>query len=426
LLGAYVCASTLTGCALPRTSDDPLAHAVDYARYVIVTIKNEPTNVAPRAGASVRSYAGAQAYGVTQHTRSAVRSIAAAYGLRETTAWPIELLGIHCVVFEIPLDMNREDALSRLRMDRRVDSAQPLQSFSTLNTTASGDPYRRLQRNLDWMHVDEAHRWSLGAGVSVGVVDTGVDAAHPDLAGRIVHQTNFVGDRSDDVYPDRHGTAVAGLIGAAADNHQGIIGIAPQARLYALRACWASENGTRASCSSLTLAKALTAAIEARLQVVNLSLAGPADPLLTRIVQVGQKRGIVFVGATPPSDPRTSFPTNIAGVLAAGVSGEDRGADATLFAPGRDVLTLMPGGGYDFASGASLAAASISGAVALLLARNRTLPAEEARRLLAGSTRHFASDSGEQLASVDLCAALSALAADVVCSQRGTSRQARR
>ena len=103
----------------------------------------------------------------------------------------------------------------------------------------------------------------------VGVIDTGVDATHPDLAGRIVRQQNLVGDQATQASRDRHGTAVAGVIGAIGDNQRGIIGVAPAANLYALRACWPrSDDDARAACSSFTLAKALVAAIEARMQVV--------------------------------------------------------------------------------------------------------------------------------------------------------------
>ncbi|MGH8176544.1 MAG: S8 family peptidase [Steroidobacter sp.] len=415
---AFVCAGflALAGCGFLPTDDSQPPADADFSRYVIVTVRNDPAPAPPRAGSSVRSYAGPANYTVAPATRSIARAIAATHGLRETSAWPIGLLGVHCVVFQLPPGISAEEMLARLRRDGRVESAQPLQSFMTL-TPEPGDPYRNLQRNLDVMQVADAHAWSRGEGVRIAVIDTGVDASHPDLAGRIVRQQNLVGDGQQKTTLDRHGTAVAGVIAAVENNSRGIIGVAPAAQLYALRACWPRpDDDSRAYCSSFTLAKALAAAIDAHMHIVNLSLGGPADPLLTRIIEAGLKRGIVFVGATPPTDPRRSFPVNINGVLAANASGADGVAESTLFAPGRDVLTLAPGGRYDFMSGSSLAAASISGGVALLLARDRTLQADDARDLLARSTRHVSTDAGD-VASVNLCIALSSLLHEPVCER---------
>jgi hypothetical protein len=414
LAAAALTASVLSACSATRVEDARLARTADYSRYVVVTVRTVASHAPPRAGTSVRSYAGTPRYSVSPATRSAARAIAASYGLREADAWPIDLLGVHCVVFELPAGAAAQEVMTRLRRDRRVESVQPLQAFGALSVeAAAADPYRELQRNLDMMHVGAAHRWSRGEGVSIGVIDTGVDESHPDLAGRIARQEDLVGDR---VSAERHGTAVAGLIGAAANNSRGIVGVAPASRLYALRACWPRpDDEARAACSSFTLAKALVAAIEARLQIVNLSLAGPADPLLTRIVEVGLKRGIVFVGATPAERPLERFPTNIRGVIAANASGAAPQADATVFAPvlapAREVLTLAPGGRYDFMSGSSLAAASVTGGIALMLAREPKLDAERARRLLVRSMREVALTTGETLVSVDVCAAVSSLIA---------------
>ena len=279
----------------------------------------------------------------------------------------------------------------------------------------TSDPYRPLQRNLDMMDVAGAHLWSRGEGVRVAIIDTGVDASHPDLAGRVVKQENFVdGSKSG---RDRHGTAVAGVIAAVENNSQGIVGIAPAARLYAMRACWpAPQDEARSVCSTLTLAKALAAAIEARIDIVNLSLTGPADPLLTRLVEVGLRRGVVFVGATPPNSDGSVFPTGIPGVIGVDAAGAKASADSVLFAPASEVLTLVPDGRYDFLSGSSLAAASVSGGIALLLARDRNLRAENARDLLARSSRKVATSQGEA-ASVNLCAAMAALMHQPECKE---------
>jgi len=404
------CVWLLAGCAMSRgVPVEPLMES-DPARFVVVTLRNDTAPSIPRAGSTVRGYEPPPSYSLAPATRASAQAVATTHGLREIAAWPIGLLGIHCIVFELPAGADRNAVLERLRRDSRVETAQPYQSFATLTNdtgTTTSDPYRPLQKNLDIMDVTGAHLWSRGEGVRVAIIDTGIDATHPDLAGRIVKQENFVdGSKAG---RDRHGTAVAGVIAAVENNSQGIVGIAPAARLYAMRACWPSpRDDSRATCSTLTLAKALAAAVEARMDIVNLSLTGPADPLLTRLVEVGLRRGMVFVGATPPNSEGSVFPTGIPGVIGVDAAGAKASADSVLFAPGSEVLTLVPDGRYDFLSGSSLAAASVSGGIALLLARDRNLPAENARDLLARSSRKVPASQGDA-ASVNLCAAMAAL-----------------
>jgi hypothetical protein len=110
--------------------------------------------------------------------------------------------------------------------------------------------------------------------------------------------------------------------------------------------------------------------LESDARIVNLSLGGPSDPLLEKLLTELLRQGRIVVGALPPDGRRGGFPTGVEGVLAAGVVGELGPAHVVdvVAAPGRDVLTLQPGTGYDYASGSSIAAAHVSGVAALLLA----------------------------------------------------------
>jgi subtilase family protein len=399
---ACLCMWALAGCAVTSS----LKPGPEPERLVVVTLRNPDAPVIPRAGSTVRGYEGPASYTASPAARADARALARTHELREIAAWPIGLLGVHCLVFELPAGARRDEVIEQLRRDRRVESAQAYQSFHTLSARPN-DPYRGLQRNLDLLNVPGAHRWSRGEGVRIAVIDTGVDARHPDLAGRVARQENFV-DGPPAAAADRHGTAVAGVIAAVENNREGIIGIAPQARLYSLRACWPQpEDAGAALCSTLTLAKAIAAAVESHMEIVNLSLSGPDDALLTRLVQVGLRRGVVFVGAAPSSG-NGGFPTGIDGVIGVGASGSGSPADASLFAPGSEILTLVPDGRYDFQSGSSLAAASVSAGIALLLARDRNLRGEHVRQLLARSSRMVSTGQGE-VPSVNLCAALAEL-----------------
>jgi len=403
LCAAIVCA----GCATAPPAETSLPASVrDHPQsFIVVTVRNDPVPAPARAGSTLRGYDGAPSYSISAPARDAVRSLAATYKLHEISGWPITQLGVHCVVFELPANTTASAMLTRLRQDRRVESAQPLNVFAT--RTGDSDPYEDLQANLATMDVKAAHQWSRGAGINVAVIDTGVDTAHPDLAGRIVEKQNFVDNDAAAFNRDRHGTAVAGVIAADSGNRIGIVGVAPEARLHVYKACWQKDPaGASAACNTFTLAKGLAAAIDARVQIVNLSLAGPEDSLLTRLVVQGQERGLIFVGATPQSkagpETLTEFPTGIQGVLKVASSNSTSAAADTLRAPGTDVMTLAPEGRYGLVSGNSLATASITGTVALLLSRDRSISASEIERLLAGSEE--AADSG-----VNACAALATL-----------------
>src|SRR5690606_21862937 len=105
------------------------------------------------------------------------------------------------------------------------------------------------------------------------------------------------------------------------NNREGIIGIAPDARIAALRACWpVNGSSSGAQCSSFTLAQALETAIELDPALVNLSLTGPTDPLLSRLLDEAMERGIVIVAAEPATLDAAVFPASHAGVIAARTS----------------------------------------------------------------------------------------------------------
>lgn len=340
----------------------------------------------PRAG-----YGRGAAYATGLGAEATADALARDFGLKRQDAWTIAPLKLFCLLFQLPAGADQAAVLSALAADPRVQLAQPLNSFETLAEPAPvatyNDPYLGLQRGFEAMDVAEAQRFTRGESVRVALIDTGLDAAHPDLQGRIASQRDFVGPaHPDSAAGERHGTQMAGVLAAVANNRVGIVGVAPLAQLLAYRACWEIANPPGAArCDSFTLARALGAAIAADPDVINLSLGGPADPLLARLADYAIRRGIIVVGAVPPdARQQGGFPVGVKGVLA--VSSSDEATTVTvLAAPGRDILTLLPGGGYDFASGSSLAAAQISGAVALLRALSPKLTGEQAQRWLAGA-----------------------------------------
>ena len=383
--------------------------------FIIAAVDNDPNVLVGRAGSTPRGYDNIAAYGPSPAARQTMRALENDYGLREVSAWPIDPLHMHCAVLEVPDGTDRGTVLAAMAHDRRIRLAEPLQSFAT-RAEAYNDPYVGLQRGFQQMDVADAHPWSRGDGVRVAIIDTGADTEHPDLRGNIAVAANFVDSDDRQFRLDRHGTEIAGIIGAVANNREGIVGIAPGARLLLFKACWqARSDADAARCNSFTLARALVAAFDAHAQIVNLSLAGPADPLLTDLIREGLRRGVLFVGAAPAdmvvgNEGLLHQP----GVIEVASTEKQSPLGSALYAPGREILTLLPGGHYDFASGDSIATAEISGVLALLLAKKAGLSAADAYRVLRDTSAHPGGAGGGTL--VDACAAVISLVGHGYCN----------
>jgi subtilisin family serine protease len=367
--GAFLALLTLLALAPAlRASPPPLPASVQGAR-IVVAFAN-PAHAPPAPAGTTGTRYGGDGYRVAQDAQREARRVSERYALHALSSWPIQALSMHCVVYEIRDARTVTDVLAALKSDPAVVLAQPLQEFRTLSEPEGAgynDPLYDLQTNLAALNVAQAHARSQGAGLKVALIDTAVDVAHPDLRGRILRTHSFVTEAPPGM---RHGTAMAGIIAAAANNHIGIVGIAPLAQLEVFQACWQlAPDSDAAACNTFTLAQALAAALASGAPLVNLSFAGPADPLLTALVQSGLKHGVTFVGAA--AEPTAPFPTAIPGVISA--SGSEQAAPPGAFtAPAQHVMTLRPQGEYDFASGSSVAAAEVTGIIALLLSASAT------------------------------------------------------
>ena len=401
--------------ALPNPSSEPAE------RFIIAAVDNGSTTFFTGAGSTPRGYDTISAYGPSSRASQVMHSLEQEYGLREVSAWPIVPLNLHCAVLQVPAGVDRRNLLATLSRDPRIMLAEPLQTFAT--RTDYNDPYVGLQRGFKEMHVADAHPWSRGEGVKVAIIDTGADVGHPDLGRSIVAAENFVDSDSQQFRHDRHGTEIAGVIAAVANNREGIVGVAPGAHLLVFKACWQLRNDADgARCNSFTLAQALVAALDAHVQVVNLSLAGPEDRLLSDLIREGLRRGVVFVGAASPGLPEgTPGLLHLPGIIEVAGSENHAAQASALHAPGREILTLLPGGGYDFASGDSISTAQVTGVVALLLAKN---PAAVGAGCIPAIARHEhpcgnrAGDSEH----VDACAAVIALVRSGSCTSDAHQR----
>jgi hypothetical protein len=343
-------------------------------RLILVTFPSTAAGGVMTAGSTRKLYRSMQGYNGSLFDAKTAYSLAEKYGVRKLSEWPIATLSIHCVVYEVPEVTDMDDVIARLQKDPAVESVQRMRHFR-VQSQIYNDPYWNLQYGMQSMGVQNAHLWSRGEGVQVAVIDTGVDIRHPELVANVQDTHNFVEDAPEFFNRDIHGTAIAGVIAAATGNGVGVVGVAPKVRLMALKACWQEKpNSSVAVCNSFTLAQALSYAIEHGADILNMSLSGPEDPLLNRLVEAALRKNIIVVGAY---DDCAAFPSSIPGVIAVAAHSAatkqacGRKSGPQLYAPGTDIITTLPGNRYDFMSGNSLAAAHATGAIALLLERKK-------------------------------------------------------
>lgn len=406
----------LTACvARPLTGAGPRSvtttEPAQAERRIVITFVDTSADRLPLGGPA--DYRRRGNYLSSTQSRRLAAGIAEEYQLQPVAEWPIAALELHCVVYEVSPAQSVERVIALLQRDQRVESVQRMHRFRVLNTL-----YAPLQPALQTMQIEAAHQWATGRHVTIGMVDTGVDFNHPALQGQIVTRRDFVADDPASFVNDIHGTAVAGVMAATADSGNGIVGVAPDSKLIALKACWPEAPASpEAVCDTLTLAKALDAAVQLKPAVLNLSLTGPYDPLLARLIVQAIARGLIVVAADPEQlDTDTGFPASMEQVIAVRLDREPRSraapaaGDHWLLAPGSKVLTTFPHGAYNFISGSSFAAAQVSGVVALLLEVQPDLSTDRVVKLL----RATAAPAGRTVALqgsgvVNACSAIAQL-----------------
>jgi subtilisin family serine protease len=229
----------------------------------------------------------------------------------------------------------------------------------------------------------DAHRLARGNRILVAIIDSKVDASHPDLAGAITASFDAAADNES---PHLHGTGMAGAIAA----HRNMLGTAPGVGLLTVRA-FSAQSGS-AEGTTFNILKGLDWAASQGARVVNMSFAGPPDPRLREALAKANQKGIVLIAAAGNAGPKSPplFPAADPGVIAVTATnandglfeGANRGNYISVAAPGVDILAPAPDGAYQFTTGTSVAAAEVSGVAALLLERNPALTPAEVRKIL--------------------------------------------
>jgi len=261
------------------------------------------------------------------------------------------------------------------------------------------------------LNLIEAHRLARGDRVLVAVIDSEVDALHPDLAGAITANFEAVGDTEP---PHSHGTAMAGAIAA----RRNMLGTAPGVRLltvHAFRGRADAEGTTYAILKGLDWAAAQGA------RVINMSFAGPSDPRLREALAKANAKGIVLVAAAGNAGPTSPplFPAadpNVIAVTATSAddtlfAGANRGNYIAVAAPGVNIYAPAPDNTFQLTTGTSVAAAEVSGVAALLIERNPSLTPAQVRKILMDTAKDLGPRGRDRDFGAGLVNALKALTA---------------
>jgi hypothetical protein len=352
-------------------------------------------------------------------------ALARRHGLARVASQNFALLGATIGLFRITDRRSLETVSREFALDSSVRSVQPNFRYLLQDQKASeGDP---AQYALAKLHLPEAHRLAHGANVRVAIIDSGIDAKHPELAGAIADSFDALGSMEG---PHVHGTGIAGVI----VSHAKLMGSAPAAKILAIRAFGQSAGG--AESNSYVILKSLDYAVGHGAQIVNMSFAGPKDALIERGVAATAAKGLVMIAAagnagakSPPLYPAAN--PNVIAVSATDAedklfSASNRGSYIALAAPGVDIFLPAPDDKYQITSGTSFSAAYVSGLAALMLDRNPALKADELRAILLNSAHDLGSPgrddlfgAGEADAYASVQAAIAAVPVPMAASEPG-------
>lgn len=281
------------------------------------------------------------------------------------------------------------EVVATLARDPRIASAQANHVYGLV-----GDAMPALsgaQYAVGKLRLKEAHASVTGKDVTVAVIDSEPDGGHPALRDALTERHDALdGGKPATAHP--HGTAIAGIVGARAQ----LASAAPEARLLAIRA-FSGETRAGAQGTTLHVLRGLDWSEKKGARVVNMSFAGPWDAALSEFLAAGTMRGVVYVAAGGNAGPASPplFPAADPNVIAVtATDAEDRlfpaanrGSHLCVAAPGVDILVAAPNGGYGLLSGTSMAAAQVSGVVALMLQAKPGLKPAEVRAALTRSAR---------------------------------------
>jgi Subtilase family len=326
-------------------------------------------------------------------TPQAINQVAARYGLTALETQNFALIGTSLYRWRIGGGRSVASVIGALGSENAVASVQPNYIFTLQDETAKppattqGDP---AQYVLEKLQIAEAQKVATGKDVLVAVIDSAIDAKHPDLDGAVVKSFDAVAVSPK---PNGHGTAMAGAIAS----HGKLLGIAPGAQILAVHAF--DDGPGTAKGTSFAIDKGVQWAADNGARIINMSFAGPADPMLQRLLAGAYDKGIVLIAAAGNAGPGSAplYPAADPDVIAVTATdgddhvfaGANRGRHIAVAAPGVDILVLVPDDKYEMSTGTSVAAAHVSGIAALLLERKPSLKPADIRAALIATAKQL-------------------------------------
>lgn len=263
------------------------------------------------------------------------------------------------------------DGSALVRNDVYASAAAGVETVGSAAAEAPApDPYASLQYGLAITGIREARAAATGDGVTIALLDSAPETAHDDLAAAKIRPVG--GDAAREI--GVHGTLMAGVISATEGNGFGIAGVAPDAELVSIPIC-RPTGAAGGRCTIYDIVRGLDQAWDADASIVNLSLSGPPNVLLERGVARLEELGAVVVAAAGNEGTQDKrYPAAYPSVIGVGAidaegrrfAGGNRGPWVELLAPGVDVLSTVPGNAFAFGNGTSLAAAHVSGLLAVV------------------------------------------------------------
>jgi Subtilase family len=324
--------------------------------------------------------------------------IAARHNMTRLQTTTIRLTGRTLHVWRVDNGASVADMICNVcTTERQIAGAQPNYLFTPAQDQQ--EPVNSAQHAPEKLKLVDAHRLADGNKVLVAVIDSEVDANHPDLVGAITASFEAA---ADEERPHFHGT---GAIAA----HRTMLGTAPRAGLLTVRAFTVrafSSTANSAQGTTFNILKGLDWAADQGARVVNMSFAGPSDPRLHDALAKAYKRGMVLIAAAGNDGPNSPplYPGADPNVIAVTATdsrdalfpGANRGNYIAVAAPGVDVFAPAPDGTYQLTTGTSVAAAEVSGVAALLIKRNPALTPAAVRKILMETAKRLGPKSRDR------------------------------
>jgi Subtilase family len=315
-----------------------------------------------------------------------VQGVAARLGLTEVGHQQFDHIGHGLYRFRIGDGRSVSDVIRAMEAEKITATAQPNYVFrlqQDLNAARRAPATQNYQYILAKWRLPDVHRVATGRGVLVAMIDSEVDQRHPDIAGAVADRLEPIGH---EFKPQPHGTGMAGAMAS----HRRLVGVAPGARILTINAF--GTDGDTAYGTTEQILKGIDWAIAKGAKVINMSFAGPRDPLVQLALKKAYEQGIVLVAAAGNAGPNSEplFPAadpDVIAVTATDVNDAllpqaNRGAHIAIAAPGVDVLVPAPNAQYQLTTGTSVASAEVSGVIALMLERKPNAKPDDIRRAL--------------------------------------------